>query len=685
MDVPSEIRRSFELFAAGRLDEAAIVAGEVLSVSPEEPSAHRVLAGVFLRRGQLDQALVSARRAWEIDPSVPEAAANLAAILVEARQGEEAERMARLATEMAPDFVSAWVNLGLACRCQSRHHDAVDAFRRAIQLQPGHHGALANLGNVLCEVGEYAEAAECSRRVLQVRPGLAAAENNLGNALLKLGQIDEAILAYGRALAGGPGDSEIEYNLAIALEQAGRLSESEDVQRGVLRRIPGHARATNNLGVALKLQGRLEEAAEQFERAVQHSPRSVPAVANRLSTILCRPSGSPEEILVAHRESCDLLWEGLEVPTLGDANPRMSDSPLRVGFISPDFGHHPVGRFLLSGFESFDAGRVQAVCFSDRIQVDAFTDRFRSAAEDWFDIRGRDDSVVAEWVRDAGIDVLGDLTGHTGRHRLGVFARRPARLQLSWIGYPSTTGLPAIDGLVADEVLVPEGAETAFCERIIRLVGGHISYLPPVDAPDVNIGSGSGEVVFGSFNKLDKTTPEVLSTWAKILVGQPGSRLVLRSRGLDDPRVADRFGGLLAEAGVDRDRISLHGWVSHAELLAGYGEIDIGLDTFPFSGGLTSCEALWMGVPVVTWAGQRMCGRQTASLLSRVGLEELAVASETEYVEKALELAGDVALRRSLRSELRGRMRDGPLCDGRRLANEFTSAVERAWREWDVL
>ncbi|GIT31381.1 MAG: hypothetical protein Ct9H300mP1_34270 [Planctomycetaceae bacterium] len=320
--------------------------------------------------------------------------------------------------------------------------------------------------------------------------------------------------------------------------------------------------------------------------------------------------------------------------------PRMPDTPLGVGFISPDFGHHPVGRFLLSGFESFDAGRVQAVCFSDRIQVDAFTDRFRSAAEDWFDIRGRDDSVVAEWVRDVGIDVLVDLTGHTGRHPLGVFARRPARLQLSWIGYPPTTGLPAIDGLVADEVLVPDGAEAAFCERVIRLADGHISYLPPVDAPDVNIGSGSGEVVFGSFNKLDKTTPEVLSTFgARILVGQPGSRLVLRSRGLDDPRFADRFGGLLAEAGVDRDRISLHGWVSHAELLAGYGEIDIGLDTFPFSGGLTSCEALWMGVPgLVTWAGQRMCGRQTASFLSRVGLEELAVASETEYVEKALDL-----------------------------------------------
>jgi len=685
MDVSSEIRRSFDLFAAGQLDEAAELAGAVLAVSPEEPSAHRVLAGVFLRRGQLDQALDSARRAWEIDPSVPEAAANLAAILVEVRQGEAAEQMARRAIEMAPDFVSAWVNLGLAYRCQSRQHDAVDAFRQAVQLQPEHHGALTNLGNVLCEVGEYAEAAECSRRVLKMRPGMAAAENNLGNALLKLGQIDEAILAYRRALAGGPDDSEIEYNLAIALEQAGRLSESEDVQRSVLSRVPDHARATNNLGVALKLQGRLDEAAEQFERAGQLSPRSTPAAANRLATMLCRPAGSLEEILSAHRESCEVLWGEFESPTAADPDPRAVDAPLRIGFVSPDFGHHPVGRFLLGGFESFAAHRVQAVCFSDRIQVDAFTDRFRSAADDWFDIRGRDDSVVAGWIRDAGIDVLVDLSGHTGRHRLGVFSRRPARLQLTWIGYPSTTGLSAIDGLIADEVLVPEGSEAAFCERIIRLADGHVSYLPPIDAPDADVRTGSAEVVFGSFNKLDKTTPEVLATWAEILLGHPDSRLVLRSRGLDDPRVAERFGGLLVEAGVDRDRISLHGWVSHSELLAAYGEIDVGLDTFPFSGGLTSCEALWMGVPVVTWAGRRMCGRQTASFLSRVGLENLVAASEDEYIEKALAVAGDVALRRSLRIELRDRMRDGPLCDGQRLAEEFTSAVERAWREWDVL
>ena len=685
MDVTRDIQRSFDLFAAGRLDEAASLAREVLAVAPQEPSAHRVLAGVFLRRGELDQAVVSAKRAYDLDSSVPEAAANLAAVLVAAGRGEEAEQMARRAVELDDGFVSAWVNLGLACRSQGRHHESVDAFRRAVELQPAHHGAWANLGNVLVEVGEYAESVDCSRRALSIQPKLPAAENNLGNAMLKLGRLEESIAAYQRALAMNPGEIETEYNLGIALEHSGRLSEAEDCQRGVLDRDPGHARAANNLGVILKLQGRLAEADELFEQAGRLSPDGTAAGANRLSTILCREGVSPDEILSEHRQVAMALWGELDPPRPSSPSIGSDRFPLRIGFVSPDFGQHPVGRFLLGGFEALDRKRVEAVCFSDRIQVDAYTDRFRSAAADWLDIRGRTDAVVADWIRDAKIDVLVDLAGHTGRHRLGVFARRPAPLQLTWIGYPSTTGLSAIDGLVADDVLVPPGAEGAFCERIVRLDGGHVSFLPPVDAPAVVARPDSKEIVFGSFNKLDKTTPEVLSTWAEILVRQRNSRLVLRSRGLDDPGVSKRVVDLLGEAGVDPSRIECHGWVNHSELLAGYGEIDVGLDTFPFSGGLTTCEALWMGVPVVTWARVRMCGRQTASFLTRVGLEELVSSSRENYVSTVLSLAGDGDRRGRLRSELRERVASGPLGDGHRLAREFTSAIEHAWREWDVV
>ncbi len=686
MGIQEAIDRAFESFAAGRLEDAAVEARGVLAEMPNEPRAHRVLAGVAFREGRLAEAEAAARLAWEIDSTVPEAAANLAAILVARGNAVEAEALARQAVALAPDFASAWINLGLAQKQQVRFHDAVLSLRRAVELQADNHGAWTNLGTALCEVGEYEKAAECCRRALQRQPRSAEATNNLGNALLKLGEPDAAIEAYRRALLEEPGMLEAEFNLGTALEQAGRLSEAETVQRRVLSRDGTNHRASNNLGVVLKLQGRLEEAAAMFVKSRQLNPQATAAATNQLATMLCQPGHTPAAILEAHRRCALEQWgDLLRDDSQGRREPRRSRGALRVGFVSPDLGRHPVGWFLLGGFEALDPERVQSVCFSDRVQTDMFTDRFRSAAETWHDIRGRDDETVAAWIRDERIDVLIDLAGHTGHHRLGVFARRPSPLQLTWIGYPCTTGLATIDGLIADDVLVPDGAETGFNETVLRLPGGHVSYLPPIGAPAVVERAGVPEVVFGSFNKLDKTTPEVLGTWAEIMDRCPGSRLVLRNRGLADGPVAERILEILAGAGVAADRVVLRDWVPHDELLAGYAEIDIGLDTFPFSGGLTSCEALWMGVPVVTWAGDRMCGRQTASFLSRVGLQDLVAGTRPEYIERAVDLAVDGARRTSLRRELRGRMQDGPLCDTRRLAVEFTEAVEEACRRAAVL
>ncbi|MBQ16846.1 MAG: hypothetical protein CMJ65_06950 [Planctomycetaceae bacterium] len=686
MSIDEAINRAFALFADGRLEEAAIEARRVLGEDPARPQAHRVLAGVAFREGRLDEAEAAARRAWEIDSTVPEAAANLAAILVARGEAAEAEALANQAVALAPDFASAWINLGLAQKQLARFHDAVVSLRRAVELQESNHGAWTNLGNVLCEVGEYEEAAACCRQALQRQPRSAEAVNNLGNALLKLGRPAAAIESYQRALREEPGMIEAEFNLGTALEHAGRLSEAEAVQRNVLARDETNYRAANNLGVVLKLQGRLEEAATMFAGSRQSGSGSSAAATNQLATMLCQAGHTPPEILEAHRRCALEQWgDVLRDSSRPQSRPQRSAGPLRVGFVSPDLGRHPVGWFLLGGFEALDRERVQPVCFSDRVQIDMFTERFRSGSETWRDIRGRDDETVATWIRDERIDVLVDLAGHTGHHRLGVFARRPSPLQLSWIGYPSTTGLVAIDGLIADDVLVPDGAGAGFSETVLRLPGGHVSYLPLIGGPAVKQRTGGQGIVLGSFNKLDKTTPEVLGTWAEIMGRCPGSRLVLRNRGLEDGSVAERILGILAAAGVAAERVRLQGWVPHEELLAGYAEIDIGLDPFPFSGGLTSCEALWSGVPVVTWAGDRMCGRQTASFLSRVGLDDLVAGTREEYIERVVDLAADGPRRAILRTELRGRMQDGPLCDARRLAEEFTAAVEEAYRRLAVL
>lgn len=389
----------------------------------------------------------------------------------------------------------------------------------------------------------------------------------------------------------------------------------------------------------------------------------------------------PLEIRVEHevwsREHVgDLVPDELPLPEI-----RGTGAALRVGFLSPDFGRHPVGYFLLGAFEELDHRRVEPVCFSDREQLDDFTDRFRSAASNWHDLRGRSDSEVAELVVSEESDVLVDLTGHTGRHRLGVLARRPAALQLTWIGYPGTTSLATIDGIVADGVLIPEGAEEGYTEEVFRLPGGHVSYLPLPGAPEVVDRPIEVPVVFGSFNKLEKTSPDVLAAWAELLGRCPQSTLVVGSRGLEDPAVSGRYRKLLEDAGLDADRVELRGWVAHAGLLETYARIDIALDTFPFSGGLTSCEALWMGVPVVTWAGERMSSRQTASFLLQVDLANLVTGSREAYIETAAALAEDQTARCELRGVLRERMRSGSLCDSMALAENFSGLVERAWQQ----
>ena len=681
MDIEAGIREAFERFAAGHFDESAERARTVLQAAPDEPRAYRVLAGVAFQAGQLEEAEAAARRAAELDPTVPETWANLAAILNASHRPADAEEVARKAVELAPDFASAWINVGLALKNQARSRESVSVFRRAIQLRPGDAAVLSNLGNALSETGDYDGAVQACHDALQRQPGLAEATNNLGNALLKLGQTEQAITAYRQTIKTKPELLEAAFNLGTALERSGQLSEAETVLEEVLVKAPGNDRAANNLGVVLKMQGRLDDAGVAFEKARQSNPDSWVAHTNQLSTMHCEPRHALEEIRTAHEE-----WSREHVAKLSPDESRFpvrqeTGAALRVGFLSPDFGRHPVGYFLLGTFEALDHRRLEPVCFSDREQPDDFTSRFRSAASGWHDLRGRCDAEVAELVVSERIDVLVDLTGHTGRHRLGVMARRPAALQLTWIGYPGTTGLATIDGIVADDVLIPKGAEKGYTEEVLRLPGGHVSYLPPPVAPEVIDRPKEAPVVFGSFNKLEKTNPDVLTAWAELLDRCPLSTLVMGSRGLEDPAVAGRYRDILEAAGVDGDRIELRGWVAHDELLETYARIDIALDTFPFSGGLTSCEALWMGVPVVTWAGDRMSARQTAAFLLQVDLAKLVTGSREEYIEAAAALAEDRTSRCELRGVLRERMRSGSLCHSSALAENFTGLVERAWQQ----
>jgi predicted O-linked N-acetylglucosamine transferase (SPINDLY family) len=316
---------------------------------------------------------------------------------------------------------------------------------------------------------------------------------------------------------------------------------------------------------------------------------------------------------------------------------------------------------------------------------DDLTDRMIAASTAWRHARGLSDEELADQIRADRIDLLFDLGGHTADNRLLVFARKPAPIQLTWIGYVGTTGLSAIDYLVADRRHVPEGSESHYRERVIRLPDGYICYDPPTYAPAVlpPPASAQGCVTFGCFNSPAKIGPDVLAAWMMVLLGVPGSRLLLKYKGMDDPATGRLLRGFFADGGVAPERIELHGVTRHDDALATYGRVDIALDTFPYSGGLTTCEALWMGVPVVTWPGETFAGRHSLSHLSNVGLTEtVARRDRSHYVEIAVGLARDLPRLAGLREELRPRMAGSPLCDGDRLARNLLASLRDPWREW---
>jgi protein O-GlcNAc transferase len=388
-----------------------------------------------------------------------------------------------------------------------------------------------------------------------------------------------------------------------------------------------------------------------------------------------------EELLPEHRAWNDLYASDL-ANTSARATRRVNGQPLRLGFVSHDFGLHPIGFLALRALECLDRKQCGIVCYSDRIAEDAYTARFRAAADLWRPIYGVPDKQVAEQIREDRIDILVDLMGHTA-NRLLVFARRPAPLQVTWLGYVGTTGLSAMDCLLADRFHVPEGEERHYTEKVLRMSHGYACYGPPGDAPEVGPlpSMGQGSVTFGCFNNPMKYSPPLLDVWARILQRVPSSRLLIKFVGLDDPYVQARLTGEFVQRGVAAERVLLEGKSPHRELLTAYNCVDLALDTQPYSGGLTTCEALWMGVPVITFPGRTFAGRHAVSHLTNAGYQQFIAHDAVGYIELAVQWASRLDELAALRSQLRDRMRSSPLCDAPRFAADFLRILQVAWQE----
>ena len=668
---------------AGQWAEAEALYREVLALDSGHAGALHYLGVLAYQVGQLEVARELIAAARELRPEDAEIRNNLGTVLWHQRKPAEAAAEFERALALKPGYAEAHNNLANALKDLGRTAEAVAHYEQALRLRPVYAEAHNNLGSALQSLGRLEEALAHYQQALRLRANYPEAHNNAGNARLRQGQLSEAIAHYEQALKLLPDYPEALNNLGGALVHQGRLTEAGECFERAIALKPDFAGALNNLGGALQSQGRLEEATASFERAVALNPSYEEAHRNLVYTQLYRPGVGLAEIRTAaerwnaiHIERFRAVW-----PDRRPAPPAATGRRPKLGFVSGDFRSHVVGRLMLPVLEALSRAGHEFACYANSVVDDALTARFRAAAALWRPIAGLSDGEASAQIRADGIEILIDLSGYTADNRLLVFARRPAPLQLTWLGYPATTGMAAMDYLLADHVQVPEESDRHYREKIIRLPAGYHLYRPIDEAPEVGSSPAArnGFVTFGSFNGVQKLTAPAIEVWSRILHRLPAARLVLKAPGFNDPAVQRRYRALFAAQGIGAERLEVLGRTSPAEHMRAMTETDIALDSLPYTGGATTVDTLWMGVPVITLAGETMAGRLSAGYLDAIGLSELTARSPDHYADLAVALASDPARLASLRSGLRPRMTASPLCDEGRFVRSFEAACTAIW------
>jgi predicted O-linked N-acetylglucosamine transferase (SPINDLY family) len=641
--------------ARGQPDDPLASYRRALEVNPRDVEALINLGNELRNRGQIDAAMASYRSALEINPNAATAHYNLAVVLREIGRLDDAITHYGQALKIDPAFTEAHLNIGNAFGELGRLEDALTSYRRASELRSSYADAHYNMANVLARLGRPAEAEASYRRTIELRPDAAEVHSNLGNTLQDLGRFDDAALSYWRAV------------------------EIDD----------DYAEAHFNLGSALQNLGQIDAAMAGYHRALEINPELGAAQSNLLFIHNYIADQRPEVLLAEARRFGEWAAKRARTYTVWDNVPE-PDRCLRVGLVSGDLRDHPVGHFsdgVLASLSQGAGGRIALFGYPSHVCADAVADRIKASCEGWCPLVGVSDEAAAQHIRDDGIDILIDLSGHTAYNRLGLFAWKPAPVQATWLGYFATTGVEAIDYLIADLWSLPESEEQNFTEEISRLPETRLCFTAPNVKAEVTLlpALSAGYVTFGSFNHISKINNDVIAVWARVLATVPGSRLLLKAKQITEASVRQQVIQRFAAQGVDTERLILEGPGSRAEYLASFPRVDIVLDTFPYPGGTTTVEALWMGIPVLTMAGDRFLSRQGVGLLMNAGLREWVATGPEDYVNRAALLAGDLPALAELRHGLREQVLKSPIFDTRRFAAHFEIALREMWRRWCLL
>jgi len=657
---------------------------KTVGLIPGDAGAHYDLGVALQNNGLLADAAESYRRALQINPDYAEAHYNLAHTLKQLGQSEMAAESYRNVLEIKPDFAEAHNNLGSVLKDLGQLEDAAASYRRALQIKPDFAEAHNNLGYILQALGQPDAALESCRCALLIKPDFAEAYNNLGIAQHDLRDSEAAMASYRRALQIKPDYAEAHFNLGNIQKEIGKMDDAAVSYRQALRLKPDFADAYNYLGSVLQYFGQLENAVDGYRQVLELKPDYPEAYSNLL---FCLSHSEAVDAQTLFAEHCR-FGEQFEAPLLASwpqhGNSRDPARTLQVGFVSGDLRNHAVAYFIepllahLSGYP-----QLSLHAYYNHTIEDAVTRRLRGYFTHWHPIAGLKDDVLAEQIRTDGIDILIDLSGHTGKNRLMTFARKPAPIQAkSWIGYPGTTGLRAMDYYLADRFFLPPGQfDSQFTEKIVRLPAS-APFMPSTDAPPVNAlpALSNSYVTFGSFNRRDKITRSVIALWAQLLRALPDSRILLGAMNKDGnyTTLIDWF----AQQGIARERLDFHALIDMQTYLGLHHQVDICLDTFPYTGGTTTLHALWMGVPTLTLAGHTAAGRQGAAILGHAGLDAFVAHDAADFVQQGLSWAGDLAALSAIRTGLRERFALSAMGQPALIAAGLEHALRIMWQRW---
>jgi protein O-GlcNAc transferase len=705
---------------AGKYADAAQSYRSALVLRPDFIEAHFYLGVVLQTLGQLDTAAASFSRALELKPDLPEAHFNLGNVLIQMGRTSEAAACFRETLALRPDFAGAHCNLGNLLREQGQPEASVDHFRRALQLAPDLYEAHCNLGGALQALGQTEDAVASFRRALRLAPDFYEAHNNLGCALTALGQADEAVASFRQAQALAPDFHEAHNNLGNAQRLLGRLDEAVASCRRALELKPDYAEAHSNLGSALRdlgqyddavascrqalaikpdlaeahcnlgviqqYLGQLDEAAASFVRVLQIKPDLLDVHSSLLFLNNYRP-GLSAATLLAEAQKFGGLAAKKARPYRDWSNSPEVARRLCVGLVSGDLCKHAAGYFIegvAAALAAGEADHLDLIAYPTHSLSDELTERVKASCHGWHPAAGLSDENLAGLIHRDGIDILIDLSGHTTHNRLLMFAWKPAPVQVSWLGYFGTTGVAAIDYLLADPWTLPESEEVYFTEKIWRLPETRLCFTPP----DIDVEVSplpaleNGYITFGCFNNLTKMNQDVITTWSRVLASVPNSRLFLKSKQLKEASVQQYTLKCFADNGIDSNRIILEGSESRTKYLEAYHRVDISLDPFPYPGGTTSVEGLWMGAPVLTLDGGHFLSRQGVGIMMNAGLQDWIAADADDYVARAVRHATDLQALSDLRDRLRRQVLQSPLFDAPRFAKNFAAAMRGMWARW---